>query len=565
MGMHRDLSKIACRPRAMNAAGHVVQRDRARSGLMVALTVFAVTMGCGRSESGGVGDSGGGGGRDRPNVVWVVWDTVRADHMSLYGYEKPTTSRLDAWAEGARVYENCISTASYTVPSHASMFTGLLPSEHGAHNYHLFLDDQYETIAELFQRSGYQTYLFSANPHISVVENFNQGFDVTEHPWDEQYRQDALDIVRKKSLGDQSSELQEKLRSVKISPWHIKACGKLAQKGVENWLAQREPNRPFFIFLNYMEAHRPFIPPRRFREDMMTPEQVERSYQVDRSWVPMWSYTFGLKEYSDEELAVMAATYDACLAELDAMFEQLLRVLGSTVDLDDTVIVLTADHGEHLGEHHMMDHQYSVYNPLLHVPLVVSYPKRFPPGRDANPVVNYDLFPTLLELAGLNPPPKLESQAVSLLAPVADRIRLAEYPAALVHPFKAVRPHYPNWDPMPWTRVLRALYHDQYKFIWSSDQRHELYNLRDDPKELRDLLHEQSQLRVEMGARLNGLVAKLTPPPTPQSTPPMSEDMRKLLRNLGYVGQGGGDDAPAGNSGGHTWPTLPMPDPEERR
>ncbi len=103
-----------------------------------------------------------------PNILWVVWDTVRADHLSLYGYERETTPRLDAWAAGARVFDDVRSVASYTLPSHASMFTGLLPSEHCTHNDHKRLDDRYTTLAELLREAGYQTFLFSSNPHVSA-------------------------------------------------------------------------------------------------------------------------------------------------------------------------------------------------------------------------------------------------------------------------------------------------------------------------------------------------------------------------------------------------------------
>ena len=163
--------------------------------------VFLVLPACGTTETE----------VERPNIVWIVWDTVRADRMSLYGHDKPTTPWLDAWAsEEARVFDNSISAAPYTVPSHASMFTGLLPSEHGASNRHQYLDDHHVTVAELLRNAGYQTYLFAANPHISRGENFHRGFDVEEHPWDQQYWREALRIVREKvPPNDKSSELSE--------------------------------------------------------------------------------------------------------------------------------------------------------------------------------------------------------------------------------------------------------------------------------------------------------------------------------------------------------------------
>ena len=119
---------------------------------------------------------------DRPNVLWVVWDTVRADRTSLYGHDVSTTPHLDQWARGARVFEDAVSAGASTVPSHGSMFTGLLPTEHGVNNTHRVLDDRLTTIAERLGAAGYQTYLFAANPHISSPQNFAQGFDREVQP-----------------------------------------------------------------------------------------------------------------------------------------------------------------------------------------------------------------------------------------------------------------------------------------------------------------------------------------------------------------------------------------------
>ena len=350
---------------------------------------------------------------------------MRADHLSLYGYPRKTTPRLDAWAQGARVFENASSTAGYTLPSHASMFTGLLPSEHCTHNGHQRLEDRYATLAELLRDAGYRTFLFSANPQISAspARNFGQGFEATEHPWSPRYRDAALELVQRKlPPEDRSSELPERLRQARrgegpLNAWNIKAAGEIAERATLAWLDSLGGERPWFVFLNYMEAHRPYIPPRAYREQMMSEEEVRRSYRVDRSWLPMWEYTFGLREYSEEEISLTRATYDATLRELDDLFAELLEALAQGGHLDDTIVILTSDHGEHLGEQHMLDHQYSLYQPLLRVPLVIHHPGRIEPGRDPRPVVNFDLFPTLLELVGLAAPEGSGSQAVSLLSP----------------------------------------------------------------------------------------------------------------------------------------------------
>ncbi|MFH1144131.1 MAG: sulfatase [Candidatus Eisenbacteria bacterium] len=488
----------------------------------------------------------------RPNILWILWDTVRADHLSLYGYERSTTPFLDTWAHDARVYDDCLSAANYTVPSHASFFTGLLTSQHGASNDHLYLDEDLTTIAELLSGAGYQTFLYSANPNISAEENFDQGFLTVEHPWSEKHLRSAMEILRDKvQPEDHSSGLPEKIRQGRVGKWDIKASGQLAEQALRDWLRLRRPAQPYFAFLNYMEAHRPYIPPREYRARLMTPSQVALSYQIDRSWASQWSYTFGRADYSDEEIAVTAATYDAALAELDDLLRSLLTSLEADGQLENTIVVVTSDHGEHLGDHHMLGHQHSLYNALIHVPLVIRYPQRIAPGREPGPVMNYDLFPTLLELAGVEPP-DAGGGAVSLLAPLAERRRISEGLGVFRDPFAAVQQMHPDWDPRPWDRELRALIEGRDKFIWSSNGGHELYDYRDDPREERDRAAGETDVVARLAQTLDGAIAALERRAPADAAPEMPPAHRERLRSLGYIDVSAKPDTGAGKqtSGG---------------
>ena len=398
-----------------------------------------------------------------PNVLWIVWDTVRADHLSLYGYAKPTTPFLSEWAKDARVFDDALSVAGYTLPSHASMFTGLLPSEHCVNTQHPWLDDSFTTLAELLRGAGYRTFLFSANPHVAAASggNLAQGFEREEHPWSPKWAAEAKRIILGKlAPEDRSSELPQRLdrpRGQAGSAWDIKAAGEVAQLATLEWLAASDKTRPYFVFLNYMEAHRPTMPPRRLRERLMSPEDVERSYRVDRSWLTMWEYTFGLRDYTDAELELTRATYDAALLELDELLRDLLGALDDAGYLDDTVVIVSSDHGEHLGEAHMLDHQYSLHQVLLHVPLVVYAPKRMAAGHETRPVATFDLFPSVLELTGVAAPAGLRSRAVSLLTPQPERRRVAESPATSFVGIAQVKRIHPDFDPTPFQRSLRSL------------------------------------------------------------------------------------------------------------
>ena len=480
----------------------------------------------------------------RPNILFVVWDTVRADHLSLYGYGRQTTPYLDEWAEQARVFENCTSAGSTTAPAHASMFTGLLPTEHNVSYKSGRVDDRLQTLAELLKAAGYDTYLFAENPQISKPANFTQGFDLAEHPWSRQYYDEALRIALQKAPRDDiSTDLSRVLREGKALAWQIKAAGELAQVGTARWLASRDSDRPFFIFLNYMEAHGPLIPRRSYRERFMTPEGVNASYKVDRTWEAAWSYSVGLHSYSPRDIGLTRATYDAALLELDDLLHDLLHYLGSRGHLENTVVVLVGDHGELLGEHHMFDHQFAVYDQLLRVPLVIHYPPRFVPGREKRPVMNLDLFPTILALTGIDPPVK--SKAVSLLDPLEHRPRMSEYPAPLRQALRRLARARPDFDPKPWARSLRAYYDEPYKFIAGSDGRHELYNLDQDPGELNDLIQRRPEVARRIAADLQAYVDSLITiekTRATEATEPVDEDHLRRLEALGYATSPDDDD-----------------------
>jgi arylsulfatase A-like enzyme len=472
-----------------------------------------------------------------PNVLLVVWDTVRADRLSLYGHARPTTPRLDAFARDARVFDDCISVASTTVPAHASIFTGLLPAEHGLSNQAPRMDDSFVTLAETLRGAGYRTYLFSENPHLGVETGLTQGFDLAEYPWSAAYRQQAIEIVRSKlEPEDRSNELSLQLASGRIETSSLVAAAPLPESALLRWL-DRENERPFFAVLNYMEAHQPLIPSRAARATLMTPEQVTASYRVDRRWNAVWDFTFGLRDYSAADLELTGLTYDAALLELDRWLGSLLDALRARGHLENTVVAVVGDHGEHLGEKHMLDHQYSVYEPLMRVPLVLWYPPRVRAGRESAPVTNMDLFPTLLELAGV--PVPTVSTAVSLLHPASARIRVGAYASVTTAIIEQTRKRDPSFDPKPFQRTLQAVYRERWKLILASDGSRRLYDLGKDPNEESDLAPMGAEIASSLAGEIAGLLAAARKPPPGSTGIEFDAEARARLDALGYVREPG--------------------------
>ncbi len=471
----------------------------------------------------------------RPNVLWIVWDTVRADRLGVYGYDRPTTPNLDAWAKDARVFDDCISPGSWTVPSHASMFTGLLPSEHGAEHGAETLDDKLVTIAELLSADGYRTFSWTANPHISSAENATQGFQVQQHPWDKAVEERAREIYDAKlATFPADSEQRRRGEREANSAWVLKAAGELAKEGLVEWLGKRDEKRPYFAFLNYMEAHRPLISAREHREAVMTPEEVEASYNSEIDWKETWGYCFNLVDVPERDLELLARSYDAGIRELDALFGELMRSLEAAGALENTIVVLTADHGEHLTEHHLLDHQYSVAQVLVRVPLIVRYPARFAPGREPRPVMSMDLFPTLLELVGIDAPRAGVGHARSLLDPAAKRARITQYTKPFERPLISARKEHPDHDLSSRERGLLSIVDQPWKLVQEIGGVARLYELSQDPYETRDVGELHPDVLARMRKQLAGVLKSIRPIGAADAREKSLEHLR-MLADLGYA------------------------------
>jgi len=200
------------------------------------------------------------------NVVLIVLDTTRADHLSAYGYPRPTTPFLEELASESTLYENAVSPAPWTLPSHASLFTGLLPSAHGANAEHQWLREKFMTLAELLRRHGYVTAGFSNNPTVSHASNLDQGFEHFANvflEWGPELGWDG-------GKGGIQRTIPERLLH-KLLVWReppdkgARRTRELVGRWLDGWQAAA-PRRPFFVFVNLLEAHLPYTPSPRFRE-----------------------------------------------------------------------------------------------------------------------------------------------------------------------------------------------------------------------------------------------------------------------------------------------------------
>jgi arylsulfatase A-like enzyme len=299
---------------------------------------------------------------NRPNIVLVVWDTVRDLNLSLYGHQRPTTPFLQRWATGGAVFERAFSTSSWTLPAHASLFTGRFPHELSV-DWEAPLDGKFPTLAEVLRTHGYRTAGFVANVYYAARQSgLARGFDV----WQD-YRVSPTEILL--STGVVQRLLTGRARGTR---WRhdLKRASEVTS-AFERWLSRKGNQRPFFAFLNYIDAHDSYFAPadfvRRFADS-------------------------GKKE----------ERYDAAIAYLDAELARLLVALEARGLSDNTIVAVTSDHGEHFGDHRLRYHGNSLYRQAIQVPLVVVASGRIPAGlRVPVPVSLRNLPATLLDLAGI--------------------------------------------------------------------------------------------------------------------------------------------------------------------
>ncbi len=412
-----------------------------------------------------------------PNVLLLVLDTVRARSMSVYGYERRTTPVLDDWSQRGVVFESAMSTAPWTLTSHAGMFTGLWGHELNTDRSGI-LDDRFPTLAEVLRAQGYATAGFVGNLVFTTRETgLARGF---EHY--EDFTLGAGEAISSTSLGS-ALVTNDWIRNA--VGYHEVANRKRAGEinaDFLDWLDGEDKDRPFFAFLNYFDAHEPYLPPARFANAFGTepggdrgPYAHHRNHAGHADW---W-------KLSPDQVAHEQAQYDAAIGSLDHEIGRLFDALRARGLMDNTVVIITSDHGEHFGEHRIFTHGNNLYLPQLHVPLLIAGPGVQSSRRVAESVSLRNLPNTVLDLAGVTSPVRFPGASLVRFWRAdgqphrpedAMLLSLFPSPGSELHPTPAAK------GPM------RSIIEGPYHYILSGDGGEELFNYRADPEELHNLL-----------------------------------------------------------------------------
>ncbi len=443
------------------------------------------------------------------NVALVVLDTTRADAVEGYGARNanagapahtPTIARLAR--EGA-LFENARTTSAWTLPSHGSIFTARFPSRHGAHAEGDAIASELTTLGDLLGRT-HAAAGFSENPHIVEARGFARGFDHFEETWREPHARDA------------SPPTEER---------------------VAQWLAARDREEPWFLFINLMTPHLPYAPPDRYVERFaptLSPEIVENFRSVEEGHARM--QIMGQLGFKRIDFSILRALYRADVAWADERLGDIVKLLERADDLDDTLLIVVSDHGENIGHHGLMEHQFCLYESLLRVPLVVRWPEGFEPGSvRSDDVQLVDLLPTILEALDW---PREEWPVVegrSLIADPAEREPRPVY-AELMRPI-AQEPLYraidEEFDFAPFLRRLKSIQVGNLKLIASENGEAELYDLARDPGERVDLARQRPEDVERLRAQLLEWSGGWEPRRGDEAA--IDDETREALRALGYA------------------------------
>jgi arylsulfatase A-like enzyme len=460
---------------------------------------------------------------DLPNVILLTMDTVRADHLSIYGYERETSPNLKQLSQESTLYKWAIASGDMTLPTHASIFTGMYARQHGSHFSKIFpsgkpLSNKLLTIAEILSERGYLTMGVVANKgYLSRHFGMDQGFqyyDVrlpvpflasTPPFYLRRSIRDALTHFVPRSLYDMTTRRAEEINREVFS-----LLNKL-----------QEYDKPFFLFINYMDAHNPYIPPPPF--DELYPGKNESFTSTD--YYKLYDSVMALeRKPTSKEYNHLISQYDGGIAYIDFNIGKLIERLKELGLYDNSLIIITSDHGEVFGERDLFNHAVSVYQDQIYIPLIIKYPHVNEGSIVNNTVSVVDLMPTIVDVLGHKVPGDIQGQ--SLFQP--------EYRNSKV----IISESFPSGDMLKrhtrFNRIERAIFSGPYKFISTTAGKKELYNLLEDPNEENNLYNMEDSIAIELESKLNKWI-KETAVESESTKTVLGKDAIERLKALGYV------------------------------
>jgi len=352
--------------------------------------------GCKRNDEQTDAGVRGRSDESRPNIVMISIDTLRSDHLGSYGYDRDTSPRIDRLATEGALFENMISSTSWTLPAHCALFTGLSDSVHGCVSLNHRLHVSRVTLAETLNSAGYHTAGFFSGPAMHPVFGVSQGFD------------EYVDCTSFAERTMRTLAGGKSLDAIRLAS-HADITNPRVYERVRAWL-RRKLQRPFFLFIHMWDVHADYIPPAPY-DKMFDPDYDGPITGEDFATDPSIN-----ADMPARDLEHLVALYDGEIAWTDHHVGLILDELDALGLRDSTLVTLLSDHGDEHFEHGRKGHHQTLFDEVIRVPLVIRFPGRVPAGnRFAVQVRMIDVLPTILDLAGLSKPDKLMGQSLSPL------------------------------------------------------------------------------------------------------------------------------------------------------
>ncbi len=452
----------------------------------------------------------------KPNFILIVLDTVRADRLSLFGHHRNTSPVLEELAREGVLFTRAFATAPWTIPSHASFFTGLHPGRHLCTHERLWLDKDHLTLAEWLRARGYVTLGYSNNPLVGKLSMMDQGFNRFVEGW----RMDQSMFMAAGAV---------QLLYPGLFPSDHGAQSTRAT--IKRWLSDlAESGSPFFMFINYMEAHPPL--PRMKQAFAFFESEDDARERLARIKGDFNARYAGVANMDRDMTEAISALYDGEVRYMDAEVGKILDALESNGLSESTAVMVISDHGEMMGEHGTWGHVRTLYHELLWVPVVIRYPGGLPAGeRVTEPMSLRELPAMVMALENGGGYEGLVRAAATGAREYGGLIAEVERPVNFIN---LVKSRYPGKDTSPLDRRQKALIAFPWKAIWDSKGGDALYNLETDPKESKNMMSSRFDTYRELAARIEryreGLVKK-----QPAPLPPMDRETREKLKALGYL------------------------------
>ncbi|MFN2426686.1 MAG: sulfatase [Candidatus Binatia bacterium] len=455
------------------------------------------------------------------NVVVVLVDTLRSDHLGCYGYSRDTSPNIDRLASSGYVFDAAIAQSSWTAPSVASLFTSLYPSVHGVVRWGSTVAPELETLAEVLQKRGLKTAGFSANmAFVNPEKGFDQGFDVFE-------------VLTRRARADESKEKIFGKVASEASTVTDRAIRHLDEVG----------GQPFFLYVHYIDPHTPYNAPAPYRERFVT----ESVGVVRKSHDDLFAIS-GTISAGDDDVPHLIELYDGEIAYTDAQIGRLLGHLEDAGLMERTLVVITSDHGEEFLEHRGWVHGTTLYREQVQVPLIVRMPDGAGGGRRiAEPIELVDVGPSLLEQHGAPDHRRTQGHSfASLMLPDGGFARLRRWFRSAWKAVEAPHEDSPSranafselvkvTKDAREPRHAKALRSERWSYLLDGSGADELFD-NADTAQADDLSSSQPGVATEMNRTLLDVLKRseaFGELPTQNET--LSDEQREKMRALGYV------------------------------